>query len=258
MVSPTQISPGQSITGPLVGLGRFTLMLWSAAGAVREPRQTSRNLVLQMREIGVASLPIAALATAFTGGVSTLLSIYHMKNPLLPPSIVGSFVLPSLIMELGALVMAFILTARVGARIAAELGTMRVTEQIDALEVMGLNSMSYLVAPRVLAGILMFPVVYLIVTALGVLTSAIVAHLSGFLTMQLFLEGGRSFFEPFYVVYGVVKTMLFGFIITSIACYKGYYTRGGAEGVGRSTTEAAVLSCLFILFADFVCADVLL
>jgi phospholipid/cholesterol/gamma-HCH transport system permease protein len=162
------------------------------------------------------------------------------------------------VLELGALVTAFILTARVGARIAAELGTMRVTEQIDALEVMGLNSVRYLVAPRVLAGVLMFPVIYLLVTAIGVATSAFVAQATGQLTVGVFFEGARMFFRPYDVVFGIIKSVVFGFLITAIACYKGYHSGGGAEGVGRSTTEAAVLSCLWILIADYLCAALLL
>lgn len=255
-------SPRTILLSPLVdalsGLGRFALLMWTAFGSLREIRFVYPNLIRQMMEVGVASLPIAGLAIAFSGAVTTVQAIYQLENPLLPPSIVGSFVVPSLVLELGALVTAFILTARVGARITAELGTMRVTEQIDALEVMGLNSVSYLVAPRVTAGVLMFPVIYLLVTAVGVITSAIVAHMSGQLSVGLFFEGARLFFKPYDVFFGVIKSVAFGFIITSIACYKGYHTRGGAEGVGRSTTEAAVLSCVFILFADFVAAVVLL
>lgn len=135
---------------------------------------------------------------------------------------------------------------------------MRVSEQIDALEVMGLNVVSYLLAPRILTGILMFPVIYLIVTALGIVTSALVAHLSGELTVGMFFDGSRLFFRPYDVFFGLSKSLVFGFIITAIPCYKGFFTRGGAESVGRSTTEAAVLSSLFILVADFVAADLLL
>jgi phospholipid/cholesterol/gamma-HCH transport system permease protein len=258
MVTPLESPIARPLALGVSGIGRFGLLLWTAFGTASEARLVYRNLILQMREIGIASLPIAALAVAFTGGVTTLQSIYHMNSPLLPPSLVGTFVVPSLVMELGPLIVAFILTARVGARIAAELGTMRVSEQIDALEVMGLNSVRYLVAPRVLAGVLMFPVIYILVTALGILTSAVVAHMSGFLTLSLFIEGARVKFEAFQVIFGVIKSIAFGFIITSIACYKGYYTRGGAEGVGRGTTEAAVMACVFILFADYVAAAVLL
>lgn len=240
------------------GLGAFGLLMAGAFGSLRDLRLIRRNLFRQMVEVGIASLPIAGLAIAFSGAVTTVQAVYQLENPLLPPSIIGSFVVPSLVLELGALVTAFILTARVGARIAAELATMRVTEQIDALEVMGLNSVSYLVAPRVLAGVIMFPIIWVLVTSLGIITSALVAESTGELTVALFFEGARLFFRPFDAVFGLIKSVTFGFIITSIACYKGYTSSGGAEGVGRSTTEAAVLSCLYILLADLILAVALL
>jgi phospholipid/cholesterol/gamma-HCH transport system permease protein len=240
------------------GIGRFTLLMWMAFRSAGDMRMIYGGLLRQMVQVGVASLPIAGLAIAFSGAVTTVQAVYQLENPLLPPSIVGSFVVPSLVLELGALVTAFILTARVGARIAAELGTMRVSEQIDALEVMGMNSVCYLVAPRVIAGVVMFPIIYILVTAIGVITSAFVAHSTGQVTVGVFFEGARLFFKPYDVFFGLVKSVAFGFIITSISCYKGYFTAGGAEGVGKSTTEAAVLSCVFILIADYLAAVLLL
>jgi phospholipid/cholesterol/gamma-HCH transport system permease protein len=256
MVAPSRLL--RPVMSSLAGLGRFAGLLWTAFGSTRDGRLLYPSLIRQMMEVGVASLPIAALAIASSGAVTTVQAVYQLDNPLLPPSIIGAFVVPALVLELGALVTAFILTARVGARIAAELGTMRVTEQIDALEVMGLNSVRYLVAPRVLAGVLMFPVIYLLVTAIGVATSAFVAQATGQLTVGVFFEGARMFFRPYDVVFGIIKSVVFGFLITAIACYKGYHSGGGAEGVGRSTTEAAVLSCLWILIADYLCAALLL
>jgi phospholipid/cholesterol/gamma-HCH transport system permease protein len=248
----------QPVVGLLAGLGRFSLLLWMAFRSASDMRMIYGSLLRQMVQVGVASLPIAGLAIGFSGAVTTVQAIYQLENPLLPPSIVGSFVVPSLVLELGALVTAFVLTARVGARIAAELGTMRVSEQIDALEVMGINSVCYLVAPRVMAGVLMFPAIYILVTFIGVITSALVAHATGEVTIGVFFEGARLFFKPYDVFFGLIKSLVFGFIITSIACYKGYYTAGGAEGVGKSTTEAAVLAVVFILVADYLAAVLLL
>ncbi len=163
-----------------------------------------------------------------------------------------------MILELGAVVTGFILAGRVGARIAAELGTMRVTEQIDALEAMGLNSIGYLIVPRVIAGVVMFPVLYVAASFVGVTGGLLVGHLGGFVPAGEFVEGAREFFQPFDPIFGLIKSFVFGFTITSISCYKGYYTAGGAEGVGRSTTQAAVASCVFLLVADLVLAATLL
>jgi phospholipid/cholesterol/gamma-HCH transport system permease protein len=190
--------------------------------------------------------------------VTTVQTAYQLTSPLIPRTIIGSVVAPSMILELGAVVTGFILAGRVGARIAAELGTMRVTEQIDALEAMGLNSIGYLIIPRVLAGIVMFPVLYVIACAVGILGGISVAELGGFLSRGEFIQGARDFFEPFDAWFGLLKSLTFGFLITAISCFKGYYTAGGAEGVGRSTTQAAVLSCVFILLADLVLASTLL
>jgi len=248
----------QLILRPFGALGRYSQLLFHAFGALPEFGTYRKNLWEQMMRIGVDSLPIVMLAAGFSGAVTTVQTAYQLVSPLIPKSIIGSIVVPSMILELGAVVTGFILAGRVGARIAAELGTMRVTEQIDALEAMGLNSIGYLIVPRVLAGIVMFPVLYVAACLVGIGGGMIVGDLGGFVPIGEFLEGAREFFQPFDPVFGVIKSLVFGFTITSISCFKGYYTAGGAEGVGRSTTQAAVASCVFLLLADLVLAATLL
>lgn len=243
---------------PLTILGRYSLLLFHAFGALGEFRTYRKNLLRQMVHIGLDSIPIVALAAAFSGAVTTVQTAYQLTSPLIPKSIIGGIVAPSMILELGAVVTGFILAGRVGARIAAELGTMRVTEQIDALEVMGLNSIGYLIVPRVLAGVLMFPVLYIIASFVGVGGGMLIGHVGGFVPAGEFMEGAREYIQPFDPIFGLIKSFVFGFTITSISCYKGYYTMGGAEGVGRATTQAAVASCVFILVADLVLAATLL
>lgn len=243
---------------PIRALGRYTLLMTQASRSLREVSIYWKNFIEEMMRIGVESIPIVALAAAFSGAVTTVQTAYQLVSPLIPKSIIGAIVAPSMILELGAVVTGFILAGRVGARIAAELGTMRVTEQIDALEAMGLNSIGYLIVPRVLAGMVMLPVLYLIAVFVGIAGGIGVAHFGGFLPAGEFVEGAREFFQPFDPVFGIIKSFVFGFAITSISCYKGYYTGGGAEGVGRSTTQAAVTSCVYILIADLVLAITLL
>ncbi|MFK7845470.1 MAG: MlaE family ABC transporter permease [Rhodothermales bacterium] len=243
---------------PIRALGRYSLLMTQAFGSLNELNVYRKNLFDQMVKIGVESIPIVILAAAFSGAVTTVQTAYQLTSPLYPKSIIGAIVAPSMILELGAVVTGFILTGRVGARIAAELGTMRVTEQIDALEAMGLNSIGYLIIPRVLAGVLMFPVLYMAAVFVGVGGGILVADLGGWLAAGEFIDGAREFFNPFDPVFGVIKSLVFGFVITSISCYKGYYTSGGAEGVGRSTTQAAVTSCVYILLADLLLAVALL
>ena len=179
-------------------------------------------------------------------------------NLFVPRTFIGAIVGPSVILELGALSSGFVLASRVGARIAAELGSMRVSEQIDALEAMGINAVSYLVVPRVVAGVVMFPVLYVAACLVGVGGGIFVGEAAGYLSSGDFMQGALQFFEPFDPFFGLIKATVFGFITTSIACYKGYYCRSGAEGVGNSTTDAVVLSCIFILLADFALAVILL
>ena len=235
------------------GLGRFGLLMASAFRQVGHLRLYYRNLVAQFVRVGIDSLPIVALASAFTGAVAAVQSIYQLEGSFyLPKTAVGSFVTTSVILE------AFILAGRVGARIAAELGTMRVTEQIDALEAMGLNSASYLVLPRIIAGVLMFPVIYVVACTVGIGMGVIVGEATGVISTQTFVDGARLLFRPYDVFFGVVKSLSFGFAITSVSCYFGYFTTGGAEGVGQSTTKATVMSCVFVLLADYVLAVLML
>jgi len=150
------------------------------------------------------------------------------------------------------------LAGKVGARVATELGTMRVSEQVDALESMGFNSVAFLVVPRVLSGMIMFPILYIIAATSGVLGGLLAGMASGAIPASEYMLGAREFFFPWDVLFGLLKAFVFGFIITSVSCYKGYNAQGGAEGVGNSTTQATVLSCVYVLLADFVLAAVIL
>lgn len=247
-----------TLARPFTALGRYAILLLHAGASLREFRVYRKNLLEEMMRIGVESIPIVALAAAFSGAVTTLQTSYQLVSAFIPNSVIGAIVAPSMILELGAVVTGFILAGRVGARIAAELGTMRVTEQIDALEAMGLNSVGYLIVPRVAAGIIMFPMLYVFACAIGIGGGLLLADLADILPAAEFIRGARQFFQPFDAWFGVIKSVTFGFLITSIACYKGYFTTGGAEGVGRSTTQAAVASCVYILFADLALAAILL
>lgn len=239
-------------------VGRFGLLLFQSFRSIGEVKTYWENLLIQMVSIGVESLPIVALAAAFSGAVTTVQSAHQLISPLIPRSVIGGVVVPSMILELGIVTTALVLAGRVGARIAAELGTMRVTEQVDALEAMGLNSVAYLVVPRVLAGILMFPVLYAVACLVGIGGGIIAGELGGYIPAREFIEGGRLYFKASDVTFGLIKSVAFGFIITAISCSKGYFTEGGAEGVGRATTQAAVQSCVFVLLGDYVLAALLL
>jgi phospholipid/cholesterol/gamma-HCH transport system permease protein len=238
-------------------LGEYCLLLYKAIRSSTEFSTYRGNLVNEFVKTGFDSLPIVLLTGVFTGAVLTIQTSYQLVSSLLPATVIGAIVTQSLIIELAVAISSLVLAGRIGARIATELGTMRVSEQIDALETMGFNSVSYLVVPRVLAGLLMFPVIYVVCSTAGIAGGVVAGVMNG-LPAETFLEGGREYFFARDVVFGLIKSFVFGFVITSVSCFKGYYASGGAEGVGRATTQAAVLSCVYILLSDFLLAAILL
>lgn len=238
--------------------GQYGLLLYRALRSLYEFKTYRQNLINELVKIGYESVPIVILTGVFTGAVMTLQTSYQLDIVYVPRSVIGSIVSQSLIIELAAVITSLVLAGKVGARIATELGTMRVSEQIDALESMGFNSVSFLVVPRVLSGLIMFPILYIVASVSGIGGGLLAGVLSGALPASDFMLGARQFFFPWDVTFGFLKSFVFGFVITSISCYKGYYVKGGAEGVGKGTTQATVLSCIYVLLADFVLAAVVL
>ncbi|HEX2190112.1 MAG TPA: ABC transporter permease [Longimicrobiaceae bacterium] len=214
-------------------------------------------LVNQMRRLGVDSLPIALFIAGFTGIVLALQASYTFTGAV-PLYFVGTLVGKTMILELGPVLTGLALSGRVGANIAAELGTMRVSEQIDALETMAYDPLAYLVVPRVLAGILMFPLVVVFANVIGITAGWITAINLLDMSTQEFVKGLRLFYVPFDITYSLIKSTSFGLVVTLIGCYQGFTTTGGAEGVGIATTRAVVVGSMLILLLDAVWAGVLL
>ncbi len=239
-------------------VGQYALLLYKALRSSYEIKIYRKNLVNELTKIGYESVPIVLLTGVFTGAVMTIQTAYQLEVAYVPQSVIGAIVSESILIELAAVITSLVLAGKVGARVATELGTMRVSEQIDALESMGFNSVAFLVVPRVLAGLIMFPVLYIIASVSGVSGGLAAGYLSGALPPSEYMLGAREFFFPWDVLFGLLKAFVFGFVITSVSCYKGYYAKGGAEGVGNSTTQATVLSCVYVLLADFVLAAVIL
>jgi phospholipid/cholesterol/gamma-HCH transport system permease protein len=248
---------GQSAIDTTAAFGRFGQFAGRVVRAVPDVQTWLRLLAVHMARLGVESLPIALFIAAFTGIVLSLQASYTFTGAV-PEYFVGTLVGKTIILELGPVLTGLALAGRVGANIAAEIGTMRVTEQIDALETLGYNPVSYLVVPRIVAGVLMFPIVVAFADAVGVIGGWITAlNLLDMSTPQ-FMRGLRLFFEPFDVRYSLIKASSFGLAVTSIGCYYGFITSGGAEAVGRSTTQAVVLSSMLILVLDAFWAATLL
>jgi len=248
---------GGSAVGLVEGFGHVGYFLADSVRALRDVRTWGPRTLQQMRRLGVDSLPIALFIAAFTGITLALLASY-VFTATVPVYLVGTLVGKTIMMELGPVLTGLALAGRVGANIAAELGTMKVTEQVDALETLAYNPYAYLVIPRVLAGMLMFPVVVAFAMAMGVFTGWLSATTLLPISTAQFVRGLRLFFVPFDVQYGLIKSASFGFVITLIGCYLGMSTRGGAEGVGSATTRTVVYSAEMILVLDAFWAVVLL
>jgi phospholipid/cholesterol/gamma-HCH transport system permease protein len=208
--------------------------------------------------IGVGSVLIVVLISLFIGAVTTVQTAYQLESPLLPTTLIGTTVANSSLLELAPTITSLVLAGKVGSAIASQLGTMRVTEQIDALEVMGINSASYLILPKIAASIVCYPLLVVIACFLQMAGGLVAGHLTGEVPAADFLAGAREYFLPFYVQFMLLKAFSFGFIISSISAYHGYYTSGGALEVGQSSTRAVVYSCIVILLTDYVLAQLLL
>jgi len=238
-------------------VGRYAAFLWDAAKSLRDWHTWGSLTVVQMRRIGVQSLPIALFIAVFTGIVLALLSSYSFSGAV-PMYFIGTLVEKTVIMELAPVLTGLALAGRVGANIAAELGAMKVTEQVDALETLAYDPQAYLTVPRVLAATVMFPVVVALAMGVGIASGWVTAVNLVDLTTTDFVKGLRLFYEFKDIWFGLVKSMSFGFAIATIGCLKGLNTSGGAEGVGRETTAAVVLGCEMILVLDAFWAIVLL
>jgi len=216
-------------------------------------RTYARETIRQMRNIGVDSVPLAAIVAAFIGAVTAFQTRYQLFGGV-QLSVVGLISRQSIILELGPLLTGLVLTGRVGARITAEIGTMRVTEQIDALETLAYDPIAYLVVPRVLAALVMLPVLTVIANSVGVITAMVTAITATDVTSADFTAGLRLSFTPFQIVYSIIKATIFGGAIAFFCSYEGYTANVGAEGVGRSTAQAVVVTSVAILVLDALTA----
>jgi len=215
---------------------------------------------IYMFQIGIKSIPIVIVTGLFAGMVLAVQASYQVQESLIPGMewTIGSVVGEAILLELAPMITALVMTGKIGATIAAEIGTMRVTEQIDALETLSLDPIAYLIVPRVLAGLVMFPVLVIIADFFGIFGGLIACLSTLDINSYQFVKGLKSWFNPWDAIFGLIKAVHFGFAITSIACYFGFYTTGGAQGVGKSTMNTVVASCVTIVILDYFLAEILL
>ncbi|MDR3694633.1 ABC transporter permease [Mucilaginibacter sp.] len=239
-------------------LGRYILLLRLS---FRKPEKFSvywDEIMREMVSIGIGSLGIIAIISVFIGAVAAIQVAFQLLSPYISKSVVGSISRDSTILEFSPTISALVLAGRVGSSIASQIGTMRVTEQIDALEIMGVNAPGYLIAPKIIAGLTMIPLLTITSVILGLSGGYIACAASRDIATSDYILGLQNGFNPVIVTVCAVKSIAFGFIITSVCSYFGFYTSGGSLEVGQSATKGVVFSCIWILFADLVISSLLL
>lgn len=225
----------------------------------REKLKTYFSLIInECIKIGYDSLFIVSIVSIFMGAVTTIQTAFNLVGPLIPDYVISLVVRDMTLLELSPTIIAIVFAGKVGSNIAGELGTMRITEQIDALEVMGINSSSYLVLPKIIASILMYPILVVMSAFLAILGGYIAGTISEVIAGAEYIYGLRYEFNPFNIPFALIKSYVFAFLVASISSFQGYYTEGGALEVGKSSTQAVTKSCIAILIADYLLAQILL
>jgi len=240
------------------GFGKYVLFITSLF-VRRESFKTYFNLTMEeCYQIGVKSIYLVALVSVFMGAVTTVQTAFNLVTPLVPRFVISQVVREMTILELAPTIMAVIYAGKVGSSMASGLGTMRITEQIDALEVMGINSSSYLVLPKIIASLMMYPLLVIVAGVCGLVGGYVVGTMTGVITPTDYIYGLRYSFNYYTITFALTKAFVFAFLISSISSYKGYYTQGGALEVGFSSTEAVTTSVIAVLLSDYFLAQLLL
>jgi phospholipid/cholesterol/gamma-HCH transport system permease protein len=238
--------------------GRYLLMIKGMFSKPENGKMYWKELMHQCSEIGIGSLGIVVIISFFMGAVSALQTSYQLVSNLIPRSTIAQIVRDTVILEFDPTLVCIVLAGVVGRKIASELGNMRVSEQIDALEIMGINTKAYLVMPKILAAVIVIPLLVVISAGLGIWGGRVAGVMSGIISPNMYDKGLLQDFKPYNVFFALVKGYTFAYIISSISAYFGYYVKGGALEIGRSSTRAVVVSCVAILFADYILAALLL
>lgn len=238
--------------------GRFLLMLKGMFSRPENIKMYWKEFMKQCVDIGIGSLGIVVIISTFLGAVTTVQTAYQLVSGFIPKSTIAMVVRDTMIIELAPTMICIVLGGVVGSKIASELGNMRISEQIDAQEIMGINTKAYLIGPKILAALLTIPALVVIAAFLGIFGGLEAGKLSGILSHEQFMEGLRSSFDGYNVFFALSKSYTYAFIISSIPAYYGYHVQGGALEIGKASTTAVVISCVMILFADYALAAMLL
>jgi phospholipid/cholesterol/gamma-HCH transport system permease protein len=242
----------------LFHIGNYFLLLKKV---FRKPQKFSvyyKQIFFEINSLGIGSLGLIAIISIFMGGVITIQSSYNFTSPFIPLYAIGFGTRESIILEFSPTIISLILAGKVGSNIASEIGTMRITEQIDALEIMGINSASYLIFPKIIAAMLINPFLIIMSMFLGIFGGYVMGVASGACSSYQYIFGIQTNFVPFNIIYSLTKTVVFAFIITSVAAYQGYYTSGGALEVGKASTRSVVYNSILILITNLIITKIML
>lgn len=242
----------------LSSFGSYWLLLGKVFSLPEKRWVFYKQTVKELVSLGLRSIGIVTIVSFFMGAVITLQTAYNTENPIYPTYLIGLGCRDSIILEFSSTMVALILAGKVGSNIASEIGTMRVTEQIDALELMGVNSASYIILPKITATVLFNPFLTLISIIVGIIGGWIAGTSAGVITTQDYIYGIQYAFIPYYITYSLIKTLFFAFIITTISSFQGYYVEGGSLEVGRASTKAVVYSSVLILLFNVILTQLLL
>lgn len=239
-------------------IGLYVQMIWIIFSKPEKWSVFRKRVFDEIEIIGISSILIVGIMSAFIGAVIALQIASNLENPLLPAYTVGYITRSTTILEFSPTIISLILAGKVGSNISSEIGTMRITEQIDALEIMGVNSLSYLVLPKIIAAVMFFPILVIFSMALSLIGGWFALVSSNLGTTEDYVYGIRAFFRAYEVVYALVKTLFFAFIIVSISSFYGYYTKGGALEVGKASTQAVVTNSITVLLVNLILTQLML
>ena len=238
-------------------VGRYALLMQRVFKLPQRWRLLGKQYIKEVEKLGVDSLGIVIIISFFIGAVITMQMVLNTENPLLPAYVTGLTTRDTLLLEFSSTILCLILAGKVGSNIASEIGTMRITEQIDALKIMGVNAPNYLILPKILGLVTIMPVLVIFSMFVGILGGYLISF-SGIISPSKYVIGIQYAFEPFYVTYSIIKSLFFAFVISSVSSYYGYYAYGGALDVGKASTNAVVNSSIIILLLNVLLTDILL
>lgn len=239
-------------------IGRYFSMLKRVFARPEKHKLYIRQLFHEIDTLGVNSVGIVIIISIFIGGIMTIQFAYSLANPMYPSELVGLGTRDTLLLEFSSTMLALIMAGKVGSNITSEIGTMRVTEQIDSLEIMGVNSASYLILPKIIAVVFIFPFLYIISVFFGLLGGLVTGPVAGVISIPDYISGIQWLFYPYYITFSIIKSLVFGFLVASVPAYFGYYVKGGALEVGKASTKAVVNTNILILFFDLILTRLLL